>query len=176
MKKLLLCVALVVSAMATAQKGSILVGGNVGYSSEKIGDAKAESFEFSPRFGYQFSESWTAGVDATIGSIHNDLVDNSNNQKIGAFVRYSRPLNETFAIFADIGSGYQQNSINDAKGMYAYITPALFINMKRGFGLNFSIGGLNYDNIDGKNDPRQERIGFNFGKTMNIGISKNFSL
>ncbi|AYN05275.1 MULTISPECIES: outer membrane beta-barrel protein [unclassified Flavobacterium] len=175
MKKLLLCVALVVSAMATAQKGTILVGGNVEYSSDKIGDVKNESFDFSPTFGYQFSENWTAGVNATVGSIHKEG-SKSDNQKIGGFVRYSRPLSETFAIFADIGSGYQQNSINDAKGMYAYITPALFINMKQGFGLNFSIGGFNYDNIDGKNDPRREKIGFNFGKTLNIGISKNFTL
>jgi outer membrane protein assembly factor BamA len=176
MKKLLLCIALVVSTMATAQKGSILVGGNVEYSSDKIGDIKNESFDFSPTFGYQFSENWTAGVNATVGNIKKDNAQNSNNQKIGGFVRYSRPLNETFAVFADIGSGYQQNSINDAKGMYAYITPALFINMNKGFGLNFSIGGLNYDNIDGKNDLRQEHIKFNFGKTLNIGISKNFSL
>jgi hypothetical protein len=176
MKKLLLCIALVVSGIATAQKGTILVGGNVGFESEKIGDSKAELFDFSPRFGYQFSENWTAGVDATVGNIKKDNADNSNNQKIGAFVRYTRPLNETFSVFADIGSGYQQKSLNDAKGMYAYITPALFINMNKGFGLNFSIGGLSYDNIDGKNDLRQERIKFNFGKTLNIGISKNFSL
>ncbi|MOA63696.1 hypothetical protein D3C78_1895110 [compost metagenome] len=60
--------------------------------------------------------------------------------------------------------------------MYASLTPALFINMKRGFGLNFSIGGINYDNLDGKNDPKQDHFGFNFGKTLNIGISKNFGL
>ncbi|PIF30147.1 outer membrane protein with beta-barrel domain [Flavobacterium sp. 9] len=176
MKKLLLCVALAVSVMATAQKGSVLVGGNIGFSSEKIGDAKAESFEFSPKFGYQFSDNWTAGVDASINNIHNTETSNSDHLKIGAFVRYSTPLTETFAIFTDIGAGYQQNSINDAKGMYANITPSLFINMKRGFGLNFSIGGINYDNIDGHNDLKQKRFGFNFGKTLNIGINKNFSL
>jgi len=60
--------------------------------------------------------------------------------------------------------------------MYASLTPNLSINIKRGLALNFSIGGLNYDNIDGHNDLRQERIGFDFGKTFKIGISKNFEL
>ena len=176
MKKLLLCVALVVSAMATAQKGSVLVGGNVGYSSEKIGDAKAESFEFSPRFGYQFSENWTAGVEGAIANVDVKGFGKTENYKIGGFVRYSTPLSETFAFYTDLGAGYQSTSLNDGKGMYASLTPALFINMKKGFGLNFSIGGINYDNMDGKEDPRRENFGFNFGKTLNIGISKNFAL
>lgn len=176
MKKLFLCTALVVSAMANAQKGSMLVGGNIGFSSEKTSLLKSELFEFSPKVGYQFSENWTAGIDATIGSVNNSITGDYDNLKIGSFIRYSTPLNETFALFADIGAGYQQNSINNAKGMYADITPALFINMKKGFGLNFSIGGVNYDNLDGRNDLRQERFGFNFGKTFKIGISKNFSL
>lgn len=175
MKKLLLCVALVVSTIATAQNGSILVGGNIEYSSDKIGDTRNESFNFSPTFGYQLNENWTTGINATIGSVKMEDTK-SNNQKIGGFIRYAKPLGETFAIYADLGTGYQQNSINDAKGIYVYVAPALFINMKDGFGLNFSIGGINYDNIDGKNDPRQEKFGFNFGKTVNIGISKNFTL
>ncbi|MCD0470977.1 porin family protein [Flavobacterium sp. JAS] len=176
MKKLLLAVALLIATITNAQKGSILLGGNVGFASEKIGDAKSTNFEFSPKVGYQFADHWTAGVQGTIATLDVKGSEKTENYKIGGFVRYSTALSETFSFYTDLGAGYQNTSLNNAKGMYASLTPALFINMKRGFGLNFSIGGVNYDNLDGKNDPRQERIGFDFGKTFNVGISKNFGL
>ena len=176
MKKLLLGVALLIATITHAQKGSILLGGNVGFSSEKVGEAKATNFDFSPKVGYQFSENWTAGVEGAIANVDVKGFGKTENYKIGGFVRYSTPLSETFAFYTDLGAGYQSTSLSDGKGMYASLTPALFINMKKGFGLNFSIGGINYDNMDGKEDPRRENFGFNFGKTLNIGISKNFAL
>ncbi|WP_394772797.1 porin family protein [Flavobacterium sp.] len=176
MKRLLLGVILLVATITHAQKGSILLGGNVGFASEKIGDSKSNTFEFSPKVGYQFTDNWTAGVEGAIGTIDVKGFEKTENYKIGGFVRYSTPLSETFAFYTDLGAGYQNTSLNNAKGMYVNLTPALFINMKRGFGLNFSIGGISYDNLDGKNDPRQERIGFDFGKTFKIGVSKNFGL
>ncbi|TDW47048.1 outer membrane protein with beta-barrel domain [Flavobacterium sp. 270] len=176
MKKLLLVVALFVATISNAQKNSVLLGGNVGFQSEKIGDAKATDFDFSPKVGYQFTDNWTIGVEGSIANVKVDGFGKTEKYKIGGFTRYSLPLSETFAFYTDLGAGYQSSSVNDAKGMYVSLTPALFINVKRGFGLNFSIGGVNYDNLDGKNDPRQERFGFNFGKTLNIGISKNFQL
>ncbi|KAF2081079.1 outer membrane beta-barrel protein [Flavobacterium sharifuzzamanii] len=176
MKKLLVAVVILLTTMASAQKNSILLGGNVGFSSEKIGDSKLENFEFSPKVGYQFADQWTVGVEGSIMNVKTTGEDTTEKYKIGGFLRYTVPLSDTFSVFGDLGAGYQSTNVNDAKGMYASLTPALFINMKRGFGLNFSIGGINYDNLDGKNDPRQERLGFNFGKTLSIGISKNFGL
>ena len=176
MKKLLLAVVLLVTTLASAQKNSILLGGNVGYSSEKIGESKLENFEFSPKVGYQFSDNMTFGVEGSIMNVKTTGLERTEKYKIGGFLRYSYPLSDLFSVYLDLGAGYQNTSLNNAKGMYASFDPGLFINMKRGFGLNFSIGGINYDNLDGKNDPRQERLGFNFGKTFNIGISKNFAL
>ncbi|MBE8727692.1 outer membrane beta-barrel protein [Flavobacterium hungaricum] len=176
MKKLLAGIALLVTTIVSAQKNSILLGGNVGFSSEKIGESKLENFEFSPKVGYQFADKWTIGVEGSIMNTKITGLDKTEKYKIGGFVRYSVPLFNMFSFYADLGAGYQNTSLNNAKGMYASFDPGLFINMKNGFGLNFSIGGINYDNLDGKNDPRQERLGFDFGKTLNIGISKNFAL
>lgn len=176
MKKLLLAVVLLVATIANAQKGSILLGGNVGFASEKIGDDKREGFEFSPKVGYQFTDHWTAGVEGSITNYKETGSARQEAYKIGAFARYSTPLSDLFSFYTDLGVGYQDTTLNDAKGMYASLTPALFINMKKGFGLNFSIGGVNYDNLSGKGTPREERIGFDFGKNFNVGISKNFGL
>jgi len=175
MKKLVLCAALIISAMASAQKGSVLLGGNVGFASDKVGDAKTTTFEFNPKVGYQFADKWTAGVEGSIASVDQGS-GKTEKHKIGGFVRYTQPLSETFSVFADLGAGYQNESVNNAKGMYATLVPNLFINMKNGFGLNFSIGGAGYNNLDGRNDARRESFGFDFGKTFNVGISKNFAL
>ncbi len=176
MKKLLLALMLITATMVNAQKNSVLLGGNIGFSSDKYGESKVENFEFSPKVGYQFAEKWTAGVEGSIMNVKTTGEDKTEKYKIGGFVRYSTPFSNLFSFYMDLGAGYQNTSLNNAKGIYASIDPGLFINMKNGFGLNFSIGGINYNNLDGKNDPRQNNLDFNFGKTLNIGISKNFAL
>jgi hypothetical protein len=137
---------------------------------------KQLNFEISPKVGCQFADTWTIGAEGAIGSLDVKGSEKTENYKIGPFVRYSTSFSQLFSFYADVGAGYQNTSLNNVKGMYASFDPGLFINMKRGFGVNFSIGGIKYGNLDGKNDPRQERLGFDFGKTFNIGISKNFGL
>jgi hypothetical protein len=193
MKKMLLILALATVSFANAQKGTILVGGNIGYSSQKIdrpiSEAKTNTFEFSPKVGYQFHDNWTVGAEFTIQStkVNNGGGEGkSNDYKYGIFVRYTVPLSETFSVFADLGAGFQNQKDKDyedgalvseskADGFYGGITPALFINMKKGFGLNFSIGGLGYETLNfDSTDTDVRRFYFNFGKTVTIGISKNF--
>lgn len=193
MKKMLLILALAAFSYANAQKGTILVGGNIEYNSttydHPLVKTKTNEFGFSPKVGYQFHDNWTVGAEFTVSSSKQNGggVENKRDAySYGAFVRYSVPLNETFSVFADLGLGLQnQKSKNfeneslisktKADGMYVGITPALFINMKKGFGLNFSIGGLGYETFNYDiSDTDYSKFYFNFGKTVNIGISKNF--
>lgn len=195
MKKMLLILALAVVSFANAQKGTILVGGNVVYNSEKIdreaSPLKTDAFAFSPKVGYQFHDNWTAGAEFSLESSKNnsgDVEGRYTAYKVGAFVRYTMPLNETFSVFADLGAGFKnqkskgyENGLlsytHKGNGFYTGITPALFINMKKGFGLNFSIGGLGYETLNydnGIEDIDNRKFSFNFGKTVNIGVSKNF--
>ncbi|MFH6958316.1 outer membrane beta-barrel protein [Flavobacterium aquidurense] len=176
MKELLLTVALFVATITNAQKGSILLSGNIGFTSEKIGDDKSTNFEFSPKIGYQFGDHWTVGVEGAIATLNTKGSEKTENYKTGGFVRYSADISDLFSFYTDLGAGYQNSSSNNAKGVYASLEPGLYINIKRGLALNFSIGGINYDNIDGTNSPRKERFAFDFGKSFNIGISKNFGL
>ncbi|CAD5341007.1 hypothetical protein FLA105535_00969 [Flavobacterium bizetiae] len=193
MKKILLILALAMFSFANAQKGSILVMGNIGYVSDKtefrFGETKTNTFTFSPKVGYQFNDNWTVGGEFTVSSSNDENAVREikeNGFKLGAFVRYSVPLSQTFSVFADMGAGFQNektkvygadNSYSKTKadGMYVGITPALFINMKKGFGLNFSIGGLGYETMNVENNGGDNsRFYFNFGQTFNIGVSKNF--
>lgn len=193
MKKILVMAALAICSFANAQKGTILVGGNIGYTSEKsefqFGEAKASTFSFSPKVGYQFNDNWTVGGEFTVSSTNTDngsVEEKDNRFRLGGFVRYSVPLSQTFSVFADMGAGFQNLknktygpgnafSKDKADGVYVGITPALFINMKKGFGLNFSIGGLGYETLSyDNNGPDYSKFYFNFGQTFNIGVSKNF--
>jgi len=193
MKKMLVVAALAICSFANAQKGTVLVGGNISYASETrdFGNAetKTNEFAFSPKVGYQFHENWTVGGEFTVSSSKDEtgaVEEKYNGFKLGAFVRYTMPLSETFSVFADMGAGFQNEknkiygpgnaySKSKADGMYVGVTPALFINMKKGFGLNFSIGGLGYETLGyDNNGPDVNSFYFNFGKTFNIGISKNF--
>ena len=193
MKKMLLILALATFSFANAQKGTILVGGNIEYNSttydHPLVETKTNTFGFSPKVGYQFHDNWTVGGEFSINSSKQKgggLETKANVYTYGAFVRYTVPLSETFSVFGDLGAGLQnQKSENfengslitksKADGIYVGLTPALFINMKKGFGLNFSIGGLGYKTLNYDNNGSDvSSFYFNFGKTVNIGVSKNF--
>jgi len=190
---MLLILALATFSFANAQKGTILVGGNIEYNSttydHPLVETKANTFGFSPKVGYQFHDNWTVGGEFSINSAKQKgagLETKANVYTYGAFVRYTVPLSETFSVFGDLGAGLQNQKSenfengslitkNKADGIYVGLTPALFINMKKGFGLNFSIGGLGYKTLNYDNNGSDvSSFYFNFGKTVNIGVSKNF--
>ncbi|APD07618.1 hypothetical protein UJ101_02115 [Flavobacteriaceae bacterium UJ101] len=188
MKKIILSAALIATGIfATAQKNTILVAGEVGYSDTEINNADGSTLTLNPKIGYQFTDHLTLGAEWSYkesdGTVSNNTVNADayeQNQKIGGFLRYSMPLNNTFSVFADLGVGYQYLA-NDlagieqysADGLYTDLVPALFINMRNGFGLNFNIGGIEYSNLSGTNYDA-DNFNFNFGKEVGFGISKNF--
>ncbi|MCA1917870.1 MAG: porin family protein [Flavobacterium piscis] len=195
MKKMLVVLALAMFSFANAQKGSILVMGSIEYNSQNVSNAGSETkenyFGFSPKVGYQFHENWTAGIEAGVGSSKREFGNTEakvNDFSLGGFLRYSKPLNQTFSAYADLGVGYQStketntvgpiSGINKGDGFYIDVTPAIFINVNKGFGLNFNIGGLGYNtyNFDGNtgNGDNVKNFNFTFGKAFSVGISKIF--
>lgn len=194
MKKTLVIAAVTAFGMMSAQKNTLLLGGNIGYNSDNTSisgeKSKVESFSFTPTMGYQFSDHWTVGVNSSITSGKRPAdfgTLKENGFAIGPFVRYAVPLSQTFAVYGDLGAGYQsmKNTYTVASnsseiklnGFYANFTPALFINFKNGFGLNFNIGGIRYGYLkqDGA-DFKNNRFNLSFGKEVGVGISKNFGL
>lgn len=196
MKKNLVIAALAMFSFANAQKGSILVMGSVGYTTQKSGHNdlanKYSYFSFLPKVGYQFHENWTVGLEGGFSTVEDKTStvykSKTNAFSLGGFLRYSKPLNQTFSAYADLGLGYQNskvtsrnglfNTTNKGDGFYVGVTPAIFINVHKGLGLNFNIGGLNYGsmNFNGDNGNSNDRstFDFTFGKAFSVGISKNF--
>ncbi|MCI9846628.1 outer membrane beta-barrel protein [Flavobacterium pectinovorum] len=196
MKKIFLIAALAMISFTNAQKkGSVLVMGSFNYESQKVSNSGSEttnnSFGFAPKVGYQFHQNWTVGIEAGVVTDKRDFGNTeykTNNFSLGGFLRYSKPLNQTFSAYADLGIGFQNSkitsstgafsAINKGDGFYIGVTPAIFINVNKGFGLNFNIGGLGYNtlNFDGNNGNGDTVKNFNvsFGQAFSVGISKNF--
>lgn len=125
MKKLILAL-LAVSTIgaANAQKNSILVYGNTGFSTSKTdngGGTEMKSFNWNvnPGVGYQFTDNITVGVQGGIWSHFNEnrSANALNTQwnrnaaeqrewQAGAFFRYTKAIGNTFALFAQVDLSY----------------------------------------------------------------------
>ena len=204
MKKLIVAGAIAAFGLVSAQKNTLLVGGNISLESLKSKNngtttSEGNTFEFNPTVGYQFADNWTAGVRFGIGTekITEPIVATSyeatkktNTFSYGVFGRYTLPLSETFAAYGDLdvyaGNGkvtYSSNVPGDfsatskTTNFGVKFTPNLFINFKNSFGLNFNIGSLGYETNKVKDsDFKTNSFGFGFGKGVTVGISKNFGL
>ena len=178
-----------------AQKNTLLVGGNVGISSSKNENAQFETkntdYTFDPFIGYQFDNHWTAGAVVSAGSTKQTVssspeqVNKTTTFAAGPFIRYSHKLSDIFMVYGQLqGSfgGYKNtaslgsvSSTSKGSAFEANLFPAVFINLKNNFGLNFNFGGLTYGSSKPDGGKTNSAVSFNFGQVANIGISKNFS-
>lgn len=191
MKKLILSAMLLGGAAmaANAQANSVLVFGQIGYSSNKdANDNKVRTFNINPGVGYQFDNHWTLGVTGSFSTnrakqnIANAEWNYSNSYGAGAFLRYTMPVGRIFAFYSQLEAGYlgrtygttnTQGSIS-ANGFRASYTPAVAIMIHDGFALNLGFGGISYETmktsgVSGTNTA----FNFTWGSQFDIGVSKN---
>ncbi len=92
MKNRLLILVLIAafSQTSTAQidKGYLLAGGNIHFSSEKDSESKVTNFHFSPAIGYFFADKFAGGIRTSFSSMKMEDVDAVTDLLIGPFVRY----------------------------------------------------------------------------------------
>jgi hypothetical protein len=173
------------SAVVLAQSGSLLLCGNAGFTSQNYSRSvseKTRSLVISPGVGYQFSNHLTAGVYLSYAGqrdLYNDTISfHSGTVLAGPFLRYTIPLSSMFSIYFQFGVNYSHaSSASSQPNVNTFGTslfPALFVNIKNGFGLNFSFGAISYSSqvVKGQSGSVND-FGINFGQAVNIGISKN---
>ncbi|MDI1257609.1 MAG: outer membrane beta-barrel protein [Flavobacterium sp.] len=190
-KKIILIIMLSIAGYANAQKGTYLVMGTVGFNTNKIENGTVESksttFSLEPKVGYQFTDHWTLGLAASYSHNTNDNSSGTNNEaktrvySAGVFARYTQPLTEMFSVYGDLTTSFNNTKTKYAatgndytlNGFGLNFTPAIYMNLKNNFGLNFGFGGLNYGHSSGDGDTTS---GFNvdFGSSFTMGVSKNF--
>lgn len=187
MRKIIIaCSFALLSANLNAQKNTVLVYGNIAYT-----DFNAEeihrSLETNTGTGYQFNKNWTAGLsfsynNQTQRGQQQQLVYKTSSITAGPFMRYTHTVSSLFWVYGQIEGGYasikyhkSSSQINSARrnGFYASLFPALFMNIKNSFGLNFNIGGINYTQ-NKFSESKIRQFNFTLGKSVSIGVSKNF--
>ncbi len=175
---------------ANAQKGSILLYGNIDAGSNKDNNVSStnSSFDFNPGVGYQFSNNWTAGLQLAIGSSKYDngsgTVTKNSNFNVGPFLRYSKSLGDIFSVYGQLNVDYLSSKVQNTvssittsvttSGVMAGIVPAISVNVHKGLALNFNVGGLSYQTTKASSAKSVDKFVFNFGQQVGIGISKNF--
>lgn len=214
MKKIIIATLTLFSVLsAQAQKNSILLGTD--FSLKRVNgynDEKTNNVTFTPVIAYEVADNWFVGAKTSLSFdkhtyssdqlLDTKIQDKAYDSRIGGFVRYYKPFNETFGIYADLGAGYQQYR-SDSKidsgspiyneadmiegnrvrgyGYYIDFAPALFINFKNNFGLNVSFGGVEWSDtkenvaLDYKNYNKSKDFDLTFGKSIHVGVTKKFS-
>ncbi|MGA0555022.1 outer membrane beta-barrel protein [Larkinella sp. VNQ87] len=164
-----------------AQKNTVLVYGSVGANSQKYADgSKANQFHFSPAAGYQFDDHWTAGLTLTTerGKTEIDLGELKTSAfAVGPFIRYAVPLSDIFAVYGQFNADVLSSKVGDAKsnGFRGTFFPAIGVNMKNGFALNFNFGNLSFSSLKAKGASESAtNFDISFGSGAGFGISKNF--
>jgi len=189
MKKTILSLMLMagITTAALAQEGSVLVYGNAGLSSNKIADdSKSSSYSILPGIGYQFSENWTAGLSFGVYGSRSEFgatVNKNNGFSVGPFVRYTHKISDLFSLFGQADVNYNSskftpfgNPSTTVNGFNVGIIPAVQMNVKNGFALNFGFGGIEYGSskVDAPGANSSNSFNLTFGQQVNFGISKNF--
>ncbi|MCH5716904.1 hypothetical protein [Niabella hibiscisoli] len=133
-----------------------------------------------------------------VGYMNFETTSKGKDWIMGPFLRYTEKLSDIFSVFgqleglymsgkrdlgtktsysADYPEGVTQLTREESSfnGVRLRLFPAVFVNIKKNFGLNVSIGGIEYQKYGQKDsDKKPSSFGLSFGKTASIGISKNF--
>ena len=201
MKKIIIASLALFSVFSVqAQKNSILLGTDFSYKRVNgFNDEKNSEVEFTPVIAYEIADNWFIGAKTAFKWIKNTINDEEHKNygsKVGGFVRYYKPFNDTFGVYADLGAGYQEyrsdykdtqtNVVNVADryrvhGYYIDFVPALFINFKNNFGLNVSFGGIEWNDSKANqafkydDSDKNKEFDLTFGKAIKVGVTKKFS-
>ncbi|MFD1140210.1 outer membrane beta-barrel protein [Larkinella insperata] len=166
---------------AYAQRNTVLVYGSLGATSHKqVNGTKTNTFSFSPAVGYQFDDNWTAGLTLTTEStnVQTSLGKAKTSAfAVGPFIRYAVPLSDIFALYGQFNADVLSGKVGDVNtnGFRGTFFPAIGVNMKNGFALNFGFGGLSFASQKAKGDSESTTdFNLNFGTGASFGISKNF--
>jgi hypothetical protein len=179
MKKTILMLAM--SAMtlgAFAQKNSILVSGNFGFTSAtNAQDVSTTTINFAPRLGYEFKENMTIGLNFGYSSQTVGDADALSAINFGPFFRYNMPLGDIFSIFTDVYANYSSLSNDRGTGFNFGVTPGVLAKLGKGWATTLNFANLGYTS-SGRTGAKTSEFGLTVLGTggLTMGIQKNFGL
>ena len=167
-----------------------------------VGTNENTFWNITPGVGFQFNKHLTVGLQGgyasqkgitnTFGATSMKNTGTNREWQLGAFFRYTQPLTGIFNMWTQLDLGYVSgkntteavtttgaiSTVTNASDMYngfqASITPAIGINVHKGWALNFGIGGLSYRTITWDKAPTTENsFRVTFGQQFHVGVSRN---
>lgn len=199
MKKILLsAVAIMAFGFANAQettgftKGDIFASGSVGYGSEKTGDNKNNTFNFSPKAGYFVTNNIAVGVKLGFTSGKDteqvgpaSIETKTNTFEAGAFGRYYFTPASQFSFFGELSAGFNSSKTeidgvpgeSKSNGFNVGVAPGISYFVSKNIALEATFGLLGYKtnkpDFDGAESTDTFNIGANFSD-IRFGIVYKF--
>lgn len=176
MKKVLLVIAVVLSAVSMQAQGMYLGGG---ISLWRNTDADKTSFSITPDFGYNLSERWAVGGEIALAFNGYDAEYDAKSTAfaIAPYARFSFYENKIVRLFLDMGLGfstYKPKHRDNVNGFEIGIKPGLAVKLNDHFSFITKVGFAGY------RDDYYRNLGENgFGVTVDgenisIGIDYEF--
>ncbi|BAV08168.1 Outer membrane protein beta-barrel domain-containing protein [Filimonas lacunae] len=165
MKKILLLTVLVVittaiTASAQINKGSVYLGGNVGYGRSNIRNNGYEDYKqinvgVSPSVAFAYKDNFAWGLSLLYArtDLQTSYIQKSNNFGVTAFLRQYQPLGKGFYAFAQegltllYGFGNQSSPTSSevkSYGANAGISPGLAYDINKKFQLEIQLNNVAY--------------------------------
>lgn len=96
----------------------------------------------------------------------------------GPFIRYAYPLSDIFAVYGQFNANFLSGKTAGVKsnGFQGTLFPAIGVNLKNGFALNFNFGSLGFGSNKVKGSDAATNFGLSFGSGAGFVISKNVGL
>jgi hypothetical protein len=181
MKKVLFATLLVGSvsaafSQANINKGDWMLGGNAGFTHQKNGGYKTNSFNLSPNAGYFFINNFAGGLRASVSGSkteYNSADSKNSGFELAPFVRYYfLPASQKVNLFADASFGFGQNkyeiSNNESKTNFTNLGikagPAIFITPATALEIALGFNSTKVKDVD----DRENQFGVSFGFQIHI--------
>jgi hypothetical protein len=109
-----------ITTQAQVGKGSVWVGGNIGYTKSKYSPSfpNSRGTFIRPAIGIAIKENTIAGIDINYSNAHSDNIFNNGNSKqkiktygAGVFIRRYIPVINRLYIFGQARTGYNNNRV-----------------------------------------------------------------
>jgi hypothetical protein len=169
------------------QNGDIFVTGSVGFSSEKTGDAKENSFNISPKVGFFVTENIAIGGQIGYTNTTTDAgagETKTNEFSVGAFGRYYWTPASDFSLFAQLGVNYnteksefEGEETGKTNGFDIALAPGISYFVGSNWAIEASIGALSYEtskpDADGADSTNTFGLDIDF-TNVNIGVLYKF--
>lgn len=163
------------------KQGDAFISGSVGFSNQKNGDFKTNTFNVSPKAAYFVSNNIALGVSLGYNAIKQDNFDNgyytqkNHSFNAGVFGRYYFTPANKFSFFAQLGADYfttktevaVYNSETTVNGFNIQLAPAISYFVSNHFALEATFGILGYNT----RKPNDDFGGNNSTNTFNFGLN-----